>query len=145
MQPWHTLFPVWNQSVLPVASWTAYGFRRRQVRWSGIPISLRIFQSLLWSAQWKALALSIKQKQMFFWNSCIFDDPTVVGNLIFGSSVFSKSSLNICKFKVLVLLMIGLENFVHYFATVWDECNCAVVWAFFVSLMLSKFYLNYCF
>ena len=77
--------------------------------------------------------------------SCFFDDPTVVGNLISGSSVFSKSSLNICKFKVLTLLMIGLENFVHYFVTVRDECNCAVVWEFFVSLMLSKFYLNYCF
>ena len=44
----------------------------QEVRWSGSPISLRIFQSLLWSTQSKALALSIKQ--MFFWNSCFFDD-----------------------------------------------------------------------
>ena len=54
-----------------------------------------------------------------------------VGNLISGSSAFSKSSLNICKFLVHVLLKPSLENFEHYFASMWDECNCVVVWAFF--------------
>ena len=63
--------------------------------------------------------------------SHFFDDPTDVGNLISGSSAFSKSSLNIWKFTVHVLLKCGLENFEHYFASVWDECNCAVDWAFF--------------
>jgi len=61
IQPWHTPFPIWNQSFVPcpvltVASWSAYRFLRRQVRWSGIPISFRIFHSLLWSIQSKALA-----------------------------------------------------------------------------------------
>ena len=50
--------------------------------------------------------------------SCVFDDPTDVGNLISGSSFFSKSSLNIWKFTVYVLLQPGLENFEHYFASV---------------------------
>ena len=59
--------------------------------------------------------------------SCFFDDPEDVGNLISGSSAFSKSSLNIWKFMVHLLLKPGLENFEHYFASVWDECNCAVV------------------
>ena len=59
--------------------------------------------------------------------SCFFHDPEDVGNLISGSSAFSKSSLNIWKFLVHVLLKPGLENFEHYFASVWDECNCAVV------------------
>ena len=63
--------------------------------------------------------------------SCFFNDPADVGNLISGSSVFSKSSLNIWKFTVHILLKPGLENFEHYFTRVWDECNCAVVWAFF--------------
>ena len=63
--------------------------------------------------------------------SCFFCDPAVVGNLISGSSAFSKSSLNTCKFTVHILLRPGLENFEPYFASVWDECNCAVVWAFF--------------
>ena len=49
--------------------------------------------------------------------SCFFDDPTDVANLISGSSAFSKSSLNIWKFTVHVLLKPGLENFEHYFAS----------------------------
>ena len=63
--------------------------------------------------------------------SCFFNDPVHVGNLISRSSAFSKTSLNTWKFSVHVLLKAGLENFEHYFASVWDECNCAVVWAFF--------------
>ena len=62
--------------------------------------------------------------------SCFFDDPVDVGNLISHSSAFSKSSLNIWKFSVHVLLTPGLENFECYFTSVWDECNCAVVCAF---------------
>ena len=49
--------------------------------------------------------------------SCIFDDPTHVGNLISGSSAFSKTSLNIKKFMVRILLKPGLENFEHYFTS----------------------------
>ena len=63
--------------------------------------------------------------------SCFFNDPEDVGNLISGSSAFSKSSLNIWKFTVHMLLKPSLENFEHYFASMWDECSCAVVWAFF--------------
>ena len=63
--------------------------------------------------------------------SCFFNDPANVGNMISGSSAFSKTSLNIWKFMVHVLLKTGLEDFEHYFTSVWDECNCAVVWAFF--------------
>ena len=62
--------------------------------------------------------------------SCFSYDPTDVGNLLSGSSAFSKSSLNIWKFSVQVLFKPSLENFEHYFTSVWDECNCAVVWAF---------------
>ena len=63
--------------------------------------------------------------------SCFFYDPTDVGNLITGSSAFSKSSLNIWKFTVHVLLKPDLENFEHYFASMWDECNRMVVWTLF--------------
>ena len=68
--------------------------------------------------------------------SCLFCDPTDVGNLISGSSAFSKSNLNIWKFLVRVLLKPSLENFEHYFTSMWDECNCAVVWAFFCIAFL---------
>ena len=52
-----------------------------------------------------------------------------------GSSTLSKSSLNIWKFMVHVLLKPGLKNFEHYFASMWDECNCEVVWTFFGIVM----------
>ena len=60
IQPWCNPFPIWNQSFVPypvliVASWPAYRCLKRQVRWPGIPICLRIFHSLLWSTQSKAL------------------------------------------------------------------------------------------
>ena len=59
--------------------------------------------------------------------SCFFDEAADVGNLIAGSSAFSKSNLDIWKFSVHILLKPGLENFEHYFASARDECNCAVV------------------
>ena len=61
---------------------------------------------------------------LFWWsNRCC--------NLIPGSSDFSKTSLNIWKFSVHVLLKPSLENFKHYFASMWDEYNCVIVWTFF--------------
>ena len=59
--------------------------------------------------------------------SCFFHEPTDVGNLISGSSAVSKSSLNIWKFLVHILLKANLEDFEHYFASLWNECNCVVV------------------
>ena len=52
---------------------------------------------------------------------CFFDDPADVSNLISGSSAFSKTSLNISKFTVHILLKPGLENFEHYFTSMSDE------------------------
>ena len=56
--------------------------------------------------------------------------------LISGYSPFSKSGLYIWKFSVHVLLKAHLENFEHYFASLWDECNCMVVWTFFGIVFL---------
>ena len=58
--------------------------------------------------------------------SCFFHDPADVGNLISGSSAFSRTSLDIWKFTVHVLLKPGLENFEHYFTSLWNECSCVV-------------------
>ena len=79
---------------------------------------------------------------------CFCDDPADVGNLIFGSSAFSKTSLNIWKFTVHVLLKPGFENFENYFTGMWDECNCAVIWAFLVCCLVSTYLSvsqNFCF
>ena len=75
--------------------------------------------------------VSKAEVDVFLEHSCFFDDPMDISNLISGSSAFSKTNLNIWKFTVHVLLKPGLENFEHSLTSVWDECNCAVVWAFF--------------
>ena len=67
------------------------------------------------------------EMDVFLELSCFFDDSMDVGNLISGSSAFSKTSLNIREFTVHVLLKPGLENLEHYFTSMRDECNCAVV------------------
>ena len=75
--------------------------------------------------------------------SCFLDDPADVGSLISGSSAFSKTSLNIWKFTVHVLLKPGLENFEHYFTSMWDECNCVIVWALFGIAFLKDWKENW--
>ena len=77
--------------------------------------------------------------------SCFFNDPKDASNLISGSSAFSKSSLNIWTFLVHTMLKPSLENFEHYFARVWDECNCVVVWTFFSIAFLWEWNENWTF
>ena len=116
--------------VQTVASWPAYRFVRRQVSWFGIPISLRIFQFVVIHTVKGFSIINKAEADIFLEFSCFINDPADVGNLISGSSAFTKSSLNIWKFMVHVLLKPGLENSEHYFTSLWDECDCAVVWAF---------------
>ena len=102
-----------------------------QVRWSGIPIS-KNFPQFVVIHTIKGFGIVKKAKvDVSLEFSCFLDDPEDVGSLISGSSSFSKPSLNIWKFMVHKLLKPGLENFEHYFTSVWDECNCLVVWALF--------------
>ena len=103
----------------------------RQAKWSGIPISWRIFQFVVIHTVKGFSVVSESEVDVFLEFSCFFYDPVDVGNLISGSSAFSKSNLNIWKFSVHGLLKPGLENFKHYFASGWNECNCVVVWTFF--------------
>ena len=136
IQAWSPLFLIWNQSIVPcpvltVISWPAYRFPRRQVRWSGIPISSRIFQFVVIHAVRGFGVVNKTEVDGFLKPSYFFNDPVDFGNLISGSSGFCKSSLNIWKFMVHVLLKPDLEDFEHYLASMWDECNCAVVWTFF--------------
>ena len=98
---------------------------------SGIPISFRIFHILLRSTVNGFGVVNKAEVDVFLEFSCFFNDPMDVGNWISGSSAFSKSRLNIWNFSIHMLLKRSLENFDHYFASMWDECNCAVVWTFF--------------
>ena len=96
-----------------------------------------VAKSRTWLSDWTELntvkgfgIVNKAEVDIFLELSFYFDDPVDVGNLISGSSAFSKSSLNIWKFSVHVLLKPGLNNFEHYFVKMWDECNCGVVWTF---------------
>ena len=120
IQPWHTPFPVWNQSVVscPVLTCFLTCTQISQVRWSGIPISFKNFPQFIVSHTVKGFGTVNKAEvDLFLELSCFLDDPTDVGNLISGSPGFSKYRLNIWKFTVHVLLKPGLENFEHYFAS----------------------------
>ena len=94
IQPWHTPFPIWNQSVVPcpvltVASWPAYRFFKRQVTWSGIPISFRNFHKFIVIHTVKGFGIVNKADiDVFLEVSCFFHDPADVGNLISGLGRF---------------------------------------------------------
>ena len=84
------------------------------------------YSYLLKNFQWFIVIHTVKgfgivskaEEDVFLEISCFFDDSTDVGNLVSGSPAFSKTSLNIWKFMVHVLLKPGLENFEHYFTSV---------------------------
>ena len=100
IQPWHTPFPIWNQSIFPcpvltVASWPGYRFLRRQARWSGIPISKNLSQFVVIHTVKSFGVVNEAEIDVFLELSYFLYDPMDVGNLISGSSAFPKSSLNI--------------------------------------------------
>ena len=83
---------------------------QEQVRWSGIPISLRIFQFIVIHTVKSFGIVNKAEVDVFLDLSCFFDDPADVGNLICDSSAFSKPSLYIWKFSVHVLLKPSLKD-----------------------------------
>ena len=141
IQPWRAPFPILNQSIFPhpvltVASWPAYRFLKREVRWSGIPISFRIFPFAVVHTVKGFGIVNKAEIDIFLELFCFFHDPADAGNLISGSSAISKSSLNIWKFSVHILLKPSLKGFEHYLASMWEEHSCAVVCAFFGIALL---------
>ena len=85
---------------------------------SGIPISFRIFQFVIHTVKGFGI-VNKAEVDVFLELLGFFDDPVDAGNLISGSSAFSKSSLNIWKFMIHVLLKPDLENFEHYFSSLY--------------------------
>ena len=108
------------------------GFSRQELEWVSIPFSRPANRFLKWQVRWSGSPISQNFPQFIVTHtvkgfgivnkaeidvslelSCFFNDPTDVGNLISGSSAFSKSSLNIWKFMVCILLKPGFKNFEH--------------------------------
>ena len=114
--------------VLTVASWPAYSFLRRKIKWPVILISLRIFQFVLIHIVKDFSIVSETEVDVFLEFPCFLIDSINVGNLISGSPASLKPNLHI---SLHILLKPNLKDFEHYFAGVWDECNCMVVWTFF--------------
>ena len=121
----------------------AFRFLSRQVRYSDIPISKNVPQFVVTHTIKGFGIVSKAEVDVFLELFCFFDDPMDVGNLVSGFSAFSKTSLNIWKFMVHVLLKAGLENFEHYFANMWDECKCVGVWPLFGIAFLWNWNANW--
>ena len=132
IQSWCTPFPVLKQSIFPCLVLTVaseYRFSRRQVRSSGSPISLRIFQFVVIHTIKGFLVVNETVTDIFFFLEfpCFLYDPANIGNLISGPSAFSKPSLYIRKFSIHILLKPTLKDFEPNFTSMLNEHNCPVV------------------
>ena len=110
----------------------------RKVRYDGLVLpSLYGFSTVYWDPQSQSLSVvNEAEVDIFLEFPCLFYDSVNVGNLISGSSAFSKPSLYIWKFLVYVLLKPALKDFENYLASMWNECSCLVVWIFFGIVFL---------
>ena len=109
-----------------VASNSEYRFLRRQVRWSGIPISLRILQRFRDPHKGFGI-VDEAEADVFLEFLCFLYDPANATNLISGSSAFSKPSLYIWKFLIDILLKPSLKDLEHILTSMGNEHNCMVV------------------
>ena len=133
---WRTPLPIWNQSLVPcpvltVASWPAYKVSQEAGRVVWYSHLFQNFPQFIVIHTVKGFGIGNKSEIDVFLELLLFQWSSGCWQFDLWFSAFSKTSLNICKFMVHVLLKPGLENFKHYFTSVWDESNCAVVWAFF--------------
>ena len=134
IQPCPTPFPILNQSVilhlvLTVASWPTYRFLRRQISWSDTPISKNFPQFVVIHTVKGFRVINETEVDVFLKFLCFLQ--TNIGNLISGSSAFSKPSLYIWKFSVHMLLKPSLKDFEDNLPSIWNEGSCTVVWTFF--------------
>ena len=121
MQPGYTPFPIWNQSVVPCPVLLLPDLHTDFSRGRLGGLVFHLSQNFPWFIvihTVKGFGIVNKAEiYVFLELSCFFNDPADIGNLISGSSAFSKTSLNIWKFTVHVLLKTGLKNFEHYFTS----------------------------
>ena len=146
IQSWCTSLPICNQSICSVSGSNCCFLTCIQVSQEAGKVVwyshlLKNFPQFVVIYTVKGFGIINKvEVDVFLESSFFFYDPMDVGNLISGSSAFSKSSLSIWKFMLHVLLKPGLENFEHCFASLWDECSCAVVWLYDVLSTVTMLY-----
>ena len=137
IQPWHTPFPILNLSVVPcpvltVASWPAYRISQEAGQVVCYSHLLKNLPQFIVIHTIKSFDIVNKAKADVFWNSLaflMFQQMSAIWNLVpllFLSPAWTSGSS-----WFTLLLKPGLENFEHDFTSVWEECNCVVVWAFF--------------
>ena len=119
IQTWRTPFPVLNQSIVPclvltVASWPTYRFLRRQVRWSGIPISLRIFQFAMIHTVKSFSVVNEAEGDVFLEFSCFFYDPVDVNLTIKSQSGHGPIPRNLHPFPEIMGVILPLMSLGNY-------------------------------
>ena len=134
IQPWHTAFPIWNQSIVPCTNCcfltcTQVSQEAGKVVWcshlfKNFPVCCDSHSQRLTTVNESGVDFFFLEFPRFFY------DPTDVGNLISGFPAFPKSSLYIWKFLVYILLKPSLKDFEHSLTSVGNEHNCPVVWSF---------------
>ena len=113
-----------------VASWPEYRFLKRYGRCSGTPISLSIFQFVMIHTVKSFSIVSEAEVDVFLGCLCLLHNPTNVGNLISVSSA-CLSPVCISWSSQFTYCWSLLKDFEHYFTSMWNECNCMIVWTFF--------------
>ena len=134
IQPWHTAFPIWNQSIVSCTNCcfltcTQVSQEAGKVVWYSH--FFKNFTQFVVIHTVRGFSLvNEAEVHVFLEFSCFFYDPVFVGNLIYDSSAFSKFRLYIWKFTVHVLLKPNLKDFEYYLASMWDEHN---IWKYLLS------------
>ena len=125
IQPWHTPFLIWNQSVpcsvLAVASWPAYRFLRRQIRWSGISISVSFPQLVVIHTVKGFCKVDEAEVGVFLQFFCFFYDPAMLAVWSLVPLCFLNPDWTYGISQFLYCLRLASRN---YFRSMWDECNC---------------------
>ena len=127
--------PVFPYKFLTVASWPAYRFLRRLIRWPGIPISLNFLQFVMIHTVKDFSIISETEVDVFLEFLCFVYDPADVDNFISDSAALSKPILYIWKFLFTYCWNL---YFVHNLTSMRNEYNCPVVWIFFSTALLGN-------
>ena len=115
---------------------TCIQISQEEVRWLGIPVSWRIFHSLLWSTVKTCSLVNEAEVDIFLEFSCFFYDPTDVGNWSLVPPPFLNPAWTSENSWFMYSLKPKLERFWAFLASMWNECNCAGGWTFFDIALL---------